>query len=77
MNPTIVLQILQDALQLAETGSEVASFLQGVATRIKADQEAGIDVSAADWSYLDAAAAANVAQAEMFEGGASSSTSAN
>jgi hypothetical protein len=74
VNPTVILQILAAALQLAETGSEVATFLEGVATRIRNDQAAGVDVSAADWSYLDAAAATNVAEAEQLEGKSSSST---
>lgn len=72
MNAVTVLQILSAALQLAETGSEVATFLEGVATRIKNDQAAGVDVSADDWSYLDTAAAANVAEAQQFEGSAPS-----
>ena len=74
MNPVAILQILQGVLQLAQTGSELASFLESVSTRIKTDQAAGVDISAADWSFLDAAAAANVAQAEQFAGQPTAST---
>ena len=74
MNHVAILQILQGVLQLAQTGSELASFLEGVSTRIKTDQAAGVDISAADWLFLDAAAAANVAQAEQFAGQRAAST---
>jgi hypothetical protein len=73
MNPLVVLQILNAALALAETGTEVASFLSQISARIQADQAAGVDISAADWSFLDAAAAANVAEAEQLAGHAGSS----
>ncbi len=62
MNPLLLAQILQAAVQLAETGSQVYTFLSTVSAKIQAGQAAGTDLTPADWAYLDSLAAQNLAQ---------------
>lgn len=66
MNPLLIAQIIQAALALAEAGSQVYAFLTSVQQRISAAQAAGTDLTAADWTFIDQAAATNLALAKGY-----------
>lgn len=68
MSPETILRIIAIALELAEKGSEVATFLQGVNKRVTAAQAAGTELTDADWAFLDAEATANRAAIEKLAG---------
>jgi len=62
MNAVVLAQILQTALALAESGTEIYNFLSSVTQRVQAAQMAGADLTVADWEFIDQAAAENLAK---------------
>jgi hypothetical protein len=68
VNYDVILKIIQIALALVETGSAAATFLQGVTERVTAAQANGTDLTDADWAFLDAEAATNLAAINKLAG---------
>jgi uncharacterized protein involved in propanediol utilization len=66
MNPLLIAQIIQAALALAETGSQVFTFLTTVNEKITAAQASGNDLTAADWIFINQVAASNIAAAKGY-----------